>query len=1116
MASKREVSIIIRAVDRASRVLRSVSNSATRDLKRVGDAAQSAARSIGLIGAALTLSLGLAINTTADFQQSMANTQSVIGATTEELMTLTEAAREMGKITVFRASEAADAMFFLASAGLKTDQVIDALSGTLQLAAATHSDLAFTTERVVANMAAFGLQAREADRVANVFAATIGNSQATMERLATALSFVGPVANSVNLSIEETSAILGRLFTSGIQATTAGTALRMAIAQLLKPSEDAKEIMAKLGLTVLDSAGNLRNFIDIIEELESSGLSAADAMSLFGVRAGPAMLALVNQGTDALRGLITTVTGTNKAAEMAALQIGTFQGQMRLLRSATQELQIEIGTQLLPMLTDLVQRATKVALKIGEWTKAHKTLTKVIGESTIVLTGFIIAMTSVLVGIAGFTKVSEGVIFLIAKIRRGFFLLGNTMVLLKIRLAALAFGWGSIGIIIGAVTGVLAAVAGAWIFVKRAIVSTTQALVDNTTGIKRNESNLIGIKAALEDHEQALKQVKEAQDKGALAVSLFGTALNKGKGSLTDYDKTIRPVNTQVEILERKIKTLREQLRIASGDIFNTGERLITVKSIIGGLSFEIDKLIAAADKLATSFKRVFETDREFVEERVQELSAAKQRTEAWAKALGGLNEKIKEFRAALPLDAGQRRVLFFPETIDELIERIRLQERLQRIIGEAPVLEMAREIPTPIPLPPGFGPSEEALKNFETAFAQAQGRMKDIALARLAEQALAFRNEGQNEVDVNEFVRLRTAQIDEEFRNQTLEKSQALIMTLQQSRIDAELEAAEAIDKIRKTSFQMEQNRIKDIGRGYASFIRTAINIGRQFFSDQEAGWLRGLAALVRFITRAVAGFLKRRALEKLQQAEEANTAAAAALQLAARLEGLAAMAGAMSLVAKAFGLLFKDPAAIAAAELFKAAAISFQVEAGVAAASAVKFKGTAAVLQGEAAALMTASVAVQVSGEAVAGGIDAAADAARRAARAEKDQARDTEQRLQTELNLRQKILEMEGRTAEARRLGLEAEADRLRGLGIDPNLVNRFEQLSLRQTGQGGNVAVDTSFSPIPAVAGVGSGGTVVHQTNTFIGITDLSNQDQLRELAIAMRPFNEEIEDLETQA
>jgi hypothetical protein len=85
MASKREVAIIIKAIDKASRVMRSISDAATKDLKQVGDAARTAATSIGLIGAALTLSLGLAVNTTASFEQSMANTQGVIGATEAEL-----------------------------------------------------------------------------------------------------------------------------------------------------------------------------------------------------------------------------------------------------------------------------------------------------------------------------------------------------------------------------------------------------------------------------------------------------------------------------------------------------------------------------------------------------------------------------------------------------------------------------------------------------------------------------------------------------------------------------------------------------------------------------------------------------------------------------------------------------------------------------------------------------------------------------------------------------------------------------------------------------------------------------------------------------------------------
>ena len=153
-------------------------------------------RNMAIAGAAIVAAFGMAIKTASQFEQSMANTASVAGATSEELKKLSDYAREMGEQSVFSASQAADAMYFLASAGMNVDQVMSALKGTLALAAATQSDLAFTAAAVAATLSQFGLEASEADRVANVFAATISMSQATMDKLATSMSYVGPMAKA--------------------------------------------------------------------------------------------------------------------------------------------------------------------------------------------------------------------------------------------------------------------------------------------------------------------------------------------------------------------------------------------------------------------------------------------------------------------------------------------------------------------------------------------------------------------------------------------------------------------------------------------------------------------------------------------------------------------------------------------------------------------------------------------------------------------------------------------------------------------------------------------------------------------------------------------------------
>ena len=170
-------------------------------------------RSLTSIGTSLTMKVTMplvllakqSLQTSAQFEQRMANAASVSGATGEELVRMTDLARHMGKTTVFSASQAADAMYYMASAGYKAEQMANAIEPILNLAAATQSDLAFATDTVIASLNQFQLESNQAQRVSNVFASSIGYSQATLEKLAYSMSYVGPVANSLGWNLEETA-----------------------------------------------------------------------------------------------------------------------------------------------------------------------------------------------------------------------------------------------------------------------------------------------------------------------------------------------------------------------------------------------------------------------------------------------------------------------------------------------------------------------------------------------------------------------------------------------------------------------------------------------------------------------------------------------------------------------------------------------------------------------------------------------------------------------------------------------------------------------------------------------------------------------------------------------
>lgn len=198
----------------------------TKGLRGAVERHAGAIRKMGMVtavaGGVITAAFALAVRTSGQFEQSMANVAAVAGATGEQLKGLSNFAREMGATTVFTASQAADAMYYLASAGYGVEKMMKALPGVLNLAAATGGELAEVTNSVVATLNQFELGARDAARVSNVFAAAIGKSQATMGKLAVSMSYAGAGANALGLSLEQTTALLSKIYDIGIDASMAG------------------------------------------------------------------------------------------------------------------------------------------------------------------------------------------------------------------------------------------------------------------------------------------------------------------------------------------------------------------------------------------------------------------------------------------------------------------------------------------------------------------------------------------------------------------------------------------------------------------------------------------------------------------------------------------------------------------------------------------------------------------------------------------------------------------------------------------------------------------------------------------------------------------------------
>lgn len=358
MATIATLSVLLKARDQLSGPL---GKSQTR-MEKMTAVAKKMSLGIGAAGVAIAGMAVLSIRAFAGFEQSMARAGALSGATADQLAQMTEVAKKMGRETQFSAKQAAGALSFLSQAGFKVEESMAALPGVLELAAAAQLDLARAADITSNVLTGYGLKVSDLSRVNDVLTKAFTSANTDLTQLGEALKLAGPIASAAGIRFEEATAALALMGNAGIQASMAGTSLRGAITKLLNPSKEAAGLIDEMGLKVTDAAGKMIPFVDIIRTLEGANLSAADAMTIFGQRAGPAMLALIGQGSAALVDFTEKLDNSGGTAKrIADLQMATLQGALTRLKSAMEGLAIAVGTILAPTIVKLANILQSVA-----------------------------------------------------------------------------------------------------------------------------------------------------------------------------------------------------------------------------------------------------------------------------------------------------------------------------------------------------------------------------------------------------------------------------------------------------------------------------------------------------------------------------------------------------------------------------------------------------------------------------------------------------------------------------------------------------------------------------------------------------------------------------------
>lgn len=337
--------------------------------------------SLSTVGAALTagvtapvVALGASVvKTQMTFEHSMSKVKALSGATGSDLKLLEDTAKQMGASTVYSASEAADALGYMALAGWDAQQSAAGLPGVLNLAAASGMDLAQASDLVTDYLTAFGLEADQAGRMADVLSYAQANSNTTTEMLGEAFKNCAVNAHNAGMSLEETTAILSKFADAGLKGSEGGTALNAIIRDMTQKMKNGAIQIGNTKVQVQDANGNFREMTDIIADVDNATKGMGDAqrtaalMTTFTADSIKGMGILCNTGADDIDKFTNALEKSDGTAKkMSDMMNSDLTGALKQLSSAWEAVQLDIGDTTGPlslivgMLTKLLQAFLKL------------------------------------------------------------------------------------------------------------------------------------------------------------------------------------------------------------------------------------------------------------------------------------------------------------------------------------------------------------------------------------------------------------------------------------------------------------------------------------------------------------------------------------------------------------------------------------------------------------------------------------------------------------------------------------------------------------------------------------------------------------------------------------
>lgn len=393
-------------------------NQGQSKLARAGEIAAGGASAIA-VGAAVTAPLKQAVDDAAEFEYAMSKVQAVTGADAQTMQKLAEQARALGRATEFNAKQAAEAQYYLGLAGWKQEAILAATPNLLRLAIAGGTDLARTADIISDDMTAMGIavdaEGKSVQRFSDIFAATMSNSNTTIEMMGETMKYAGTIAGTLGYSMEDVALAIGLMANNGTKASEAGTALRAVMTRLAAPPKEAAEAFAQIAketgivISPVDKlTGKVKPLRQVFTDLRNAlkGYNEVERVE-FGKKIagmyGTAGFNAIIKSTDAdfnkLMGAIDNADGASE--RMAATMQNNLRGSMIAAKSAAYDLNVELGKSMTPALRGVSGALTDVINGVTRFANANPRLTSTIAIFVGIVGGALVVLGTLGIAIGG-------------------------------------------------------------------------------------------------------------------------------------------------------------------------------------------------------------------------------------------------------------------------------------------------------------------------------------------------------------------------------------------------------------------------------------------------------------------------------------------------------------------------------------------------------------------------------------------------------------------------------------------------------------------------------------------------------------------------------------------